>query len=170
MRRGIGILGAAGLGLLGAAYWLTVEPAPRVRVLWRPDLSSARQAALAQRYLLLNGRDRLPEGSVAYDLLDTSAANIRAIVADPAILDTNDIERHTFVVPFDVDYGGEWMWVAHRTPVLRDGSLRTAALGALFILAVGGLAPDVLRAWQALRRLRDYRKQGKPSGPNVPVG
>lgn len=150
--RWIGITGVAGLAVLGATYWLTYEPAPRVRVLWAVDVAPDRQASLERRYLLRNGRDRLTEGSLAYDLLDTSPSNIRALVEDPAVADTNDIERHTFVVPFDVDYGGEWMWVAHRLPVLRNGRTRAAVLVALAAMAIGGLARDGVRAWRALCR------------------
>jgi hypothetical protein len=151
VRRAFGIIGAAGLLLLGAAYLLTVEPAPRVRVLWRPDVPPVQQATLAQKYLLLNARDRLPEGSWAYDLLDTGESNIRAIVTDPAILDTNDIERHTFAVRFDTDYGGEWMWIAHRTPGLREPGVRAALVLMLALVAIGGFAKDGRIAWRAMR-------------------
>lgn len=150
--RWIGITGVAGLACLGVTYWLTLEPAPRVRVLWQDHVTLQQQAALERKYLLVNARDRLTEGSLAYDLLDISVSNIRALVEDPAILDTNDIERHTFVVPFDVDYGGEWMWLAHRTPVLRDRWARTIVIVILTIMAVGGLRRDGVALWRAVGR------------------
>lgn len=140
MRRGLTTIGISGLALLGVAYWWTHEPAPRVRVLWREGVPADQQAALEREYLLRNGRDRLPEGSVAYDLLDTSSANIRALVEDSAIADTNDIERNTYAVPFDVDYGGEWMWIADRTPGLRDRRVRTALIVVLAAMAAIGLS------------------------------
>lgn len=151
-RRSVGATGAAGLVLLGSACWLTYEPAPRVRVLWQDEVTPTQRAGLERRYLLLNGRDQLPEGSIAYDLLDTSASNIKALVEDPAVADTNDIERHTFVVPFDVDYGGEWMWIAHRLPGLRHAWVRTILVIVLTMMAVGGWGQDALRAWRAVRR------------------
>jgi len=170
-RRCVGAIGIAGLTVLGFAWWLTYEPAPRVRVLWRPDVTPARQAALEQKYLLVNGRDRLPEGSIAYDLLDTSRPNIQALVTDAAAADTNDIERNTFEVPFDVEYGGEWMWIAHRTPGLRDGWMRGALILALTAMAVSGLLRGRPAAWLAAARRRyGHRKQGYASGPNVPLG
>lgn len=150
--RWIGAIGVAGLAALGATYWLTYEPAPRVRVLWANGVTPEQQALLEDKYLLRNGRDRLTEGSLAYDLLDTSRSNIQALVEDPAIADTNDIERHTFVVPFEVDYGGEWMWLAHRTPILRNPWIRTAVIAALALMTVGGLWVDALHAWRALCR------------------
>lgn len=148
--RWIGVAGVVGLAALGITYWLTYEPAPRVRVLWRGDVVGERRAALERRYLLVNPRDRLPSGSLAYDLLDTSTSNIRAIVNDPAIVDTNDIERHTFVVPFDVEYGREWMWQAHRTPGLQNEPVRTALILVLAAMAIGGLAPDGVRLWRTV--------------------
>ena len=157
----IAAAGIAGLGLLGAAYGLTYEPAPRVRVQWQEDLRPEQRSRLERTYLLVNPRDPIPDGSIAYDLLDTSLTNIMALVEDPDVLDTNDIERNTFVVPFDVDYGGEWMWIAHRTPGLRDARVRTALIVVLMMMALGGLAPDGFRAWRASQRPAGVqRKQG----------
>jgi hypothetical protein len=171
LRRLIGAAAAAGLVLLGLAYWLTYEPAPRVRVRWRPDLMLEQQAALERKYLLRNRRDPLPGGSLAYDLLDTSASNIGALVEEPSILDTNDIERHTLTVRFDVDYGDEWMWIAYRLPGLRNSQARTLLLIVLALMALGGLTPDAVHAWRAVREAAaGHRKHGKPPGSNVPVG
>jgi hypothetical protein len=158
VRRWIGAIGAMGLTLLGAAYWLTCEPAPRIRVLWRPEVIQEQRAALERKYLLLNGRDQLPEGSIAYDLLDTSRANLQAIVNDPSILDTNDIERNSLIVPFDVEYGSEWMWLADRIPGLRNVQLRAAIVIALAAMVIGGLGPDAVLVW---RGVRDGRRPGR---------
>jgi len=152
LRRAVGLVGAAGLALLGAMYWLTHEPAPRVRVLWHAEVTAEQRTSLENRYLLRNPRDPLSNGSLAYDLLDTSASNLQAIVADPRIVDTGFIERNTLVVPFDVEYGGEWMWLAHRTPGLRHAQLRAIVIVALAAMAIGGLGSDLWRAWQAARR------------------
>jgi hypothetical protein len=140
LRNSLIAIGIGGLCVLGIAYWLTYEPAPRIRVLWRPGVTQEQQAALERRYLLVNGRDRLPEGSVAYDLLDISTRNVKAIVDDPAIVDTNDIERHTYVIPFETQYGDGWMWMAHRIPRLRESTFRRAVIGALALMALAGLA------------------------------
>lgn len=150
--RWIGITGVAGLACLGVTYWLTLEPAPRVRVRWADGVTATQRPSLEHKYLLLNPRDQMSSGSLAYDLLDTSMANIQALVLDPAIADTNDIDRNTFVVPFDVDYGGEWMWLAHRTPVLRDRWARAIVIVILTIMAVGGLRRDGVALWRAVGR------------------
>jgi hypothetical protein len=56
-------------------------------------MTAAQQAAVEREYFLVNGRDRLAGGSVAYDLLDTSRSNIRSLIEDPRISDTNDLDR-----------------------------------------------------------------------------
>lgn len=143
--RRLGVGGLAGLALLAAAYWATLEPAPRIRVLWREGIAAGQQSALEARYLLRNGRDRLPEGSVAYDLLDTSRANIERLVEDPAVADTNDIDRNAYVVEPETDRGDEWTWVAYRVPVLRAAWPRLALILIFAIAAAAGLGRDSLR-------------------------
>ena len=135
-----GALGAIGLMLLGLAYALTHEPAPRIRVEWHPNLTGQQRIALEQKYMLVSARDVIAHGSIAYDLLDTSRANIKALTDDPAVLDTNDIDREASVIPFDTEYGLGWMWVAHRTVGLRDARVRSAVIVAFVTMAVGGFA------------------------------
>lgn len=159
--RWLGAIGSAGLAVLALAYWLTYEPAPRIRVLWREGVTAEQQAVLERRYLLLNGRERIVEGSMAYDLLDTSLSNLRALVHDPAVADTTDVDRDTYVVPFETDYGGEWMWIAHRVPGLRDARVRHSLIAGLLAMAIGGFMLD---------RRSAHRKHGNAVGPNVPVG
>ncbi|MBI2186948.1 MAG: discoidin domain-containing protein [Acidobacteria bacterium] len=146
--RRLGAAGLAGLALLAASYWATREPAPRIRVLWRDSVTAEQQAVLETRYFLRNGRDRLPEGSLAYDLLDTSRGNIRRLVEDPAVADTNDIDREAYVVEPDTDRGGEWTWIAYRVPGLREAWLRQALILLLAIAAVAGLG----REWRLFLR------------------
>jgi len=140
LRRWLSVIGVAGLAALGFAYWFTYEPAPSIRVRWQPAVTSERQAALERKYLLVNGR--APVGrSVAYDLLDTRHDNIKALVLDPDVLDMTDIDRDRFEAPFDLQYGDSWMWVADRTPVLRDTRARWTLVVILVVMAVLGLLP-----------------------------
>lgn len=154
--RRLGVLGLAGLAVLAAAYWLTVEPAPRIRVLWRDGITAQQLVALEAKYFLRDGRDRLPEGSLAYDLLDTSRANIRRLVEDPAVADTNDIDRDAYIVEPDTDPGGEWTWIAYRVPGLREARSRQALILVLAIAAVVGLAREWLRL---LRNIPTYARR-----------
>lgn len=101
------------------AYYLTCEPAPLVRVRWRDGLAPERRAELEHRFLLV--RPRPHEGrTLSYDLLDTRRSNVEALVRDPEVADTDHINRADGIVPFDAPYGESWMWIGHRTPVLRS--------------------------------------------------
>lgn len=143
--RVLAAIGLGGLAALGLAYWLTYEPAPAIRVRWADAVSSEQQAALERKYLLSNARGQ-QKRSVAYDLLDTRQKNIRALVLDRAVADTNDIDRDAYEIPFEGAYGESWMWVAHRTPVLRDGRVRWTLVVVLAAVVVAGLwRPSVQR-------------------------
>jgi len=144
--RVLAAIGLGGLAALAIAYWLTHEPAPSIRVRWRDEVTSERQAALERKYQLSNAR--APQRrSIAYDLLDTRQQNIKALVLDPAVADTADIDRDCFQIPFEAAYGERWMWVAHRTPGLRDARVRWMLIVALAAMAIAGL-----RGGSAVRR------------------
>ena len=103
---------------LAGAYYLTYEPAPVVRVRWREGLPAARRAELERRFLLV--RPVPHEGrTLSYDLLDTRHSNVAELLGHPDAEDTDYIDRSTATLPFDGPYGESWMWIAHRTPVLR---------------------------------------------------
>ena len=105
---------------VGATYYLTYEPAPSIRVRWRPDVTPAAREELERAFLLV-GRVA-HEGSTRvfqYDLLDTSPRNIEALVTHPEVEDTDEIDRRNYVIRADGPYGGRWMWVAHRVPLVR---------------------------------------------------
>jgi hypothetical protein len=114
---------ALALGIVvsvGATYYLTYEPAPSVRVRWRSDVTPSTRTELERTFLLVDPAAH--EGSTRifqYDLLDTSQSNIEALVMHPAVEDTDEIDRHHYVVPADAPYGSRWMWVAHRIPLVR---------------------------------------------------
>lgn len=137
------VAAAAAAGTLlamAAAYYMTYEPAPQVSVLWREGIGPERRAALERRFLLVNAgvdADRL-----AYDLLDTSRSNLEALVNEPDAADTDRISRERFEVPFDIPYGEHWMWVAHRTPVLRTPGVVGGIVAASVLLLVGGLVAE----------------------------
>ena len=138
---GIGLIGLAALAF---AYWFTYEPAPGIRVTWAPGVTPERQSTLERKYLLAHPRSPHPEQprSIAYDLLDTSRNNIEALVKDPAVIDTNDIDDEYFKVRLATDYGNAWMWMAYRIPVIRDDGIRwtlVAVLTALSLVGLGGL-------------------------------
>ena len=134
-------VGVIGLAAFAFAYWFSVEPAPGIRVTWREGVSLEQQARLERRYLLANRccpHEEQPR-SLAYDLLDTRQSNIRALLNDPAVEDTNDIDDEWARVRLGTAYGDEWMWAAHRTPGLRQPEARYALILGLFVMASAGL-------------------------------
>ncbi len=137
--RWIAAAGCAGLLTLAVAYAFTCEPAPRIRVQWRADVSAQQQADLERTYLLVNAREPLPGGSTAYDLLDTRVSNIRALLEDPSIVNTGDIDGDTYTIPFDAEYGIAWMWVAHRIPGLRDERIQAVLVALLSAMTLGAM-------------------------------
>ena len=135
------MIGLLGLATLAFTYWFTYEPAPSIRVRWRDDVTAARQAQLERRYLLADPRAPMEDAprSLAYDLLDTSRRNIEAMVTDPEVADTNDVDRNNFEIYIYTDYGTNWMWLAHRIPLVRYGWVRWLAIGALAVMAAAGI-------------------------------
>jgi hypothetical protein len=150
-------LGGLVLVALAAAYWLTYEPAPQIGITWRPGISDERRAELERRFLLVNPareNDRL-----MYDLLDTRRSNIEALVFEPDVADTDRISRPRYEVPFDVPYGQSWMWVAHRTPLLRmPGAVETMTGVAIVLLVAGLVAMTRSRRGAGVRRLESRER------------
>lgn len=134
--------GIGGLAVLAFAYWFTAEPAPGIRVTWASTVSEEQRTSLERRYQLANRRAPHPDDprSLAYDLLDTRRSNIEALVNDPAVVDFNDIDDEYFRVRLGTAYGDEWLWVAHRTPGLRNALVRWLTIASLTAMAVFGLA------------------------------
>ena len=146
------VVGLGGLAALAVAYWFTYEPAPGVRVSWRPGTTLEQQAALERKYMLSNRRAPTSSGSLAYDLLDTTHSNVDALLKDPAVVDTNDIDDQWARVRFGTAYGDDWMWIADRTPPLRYRGVRWAGIVTLAATAVFGL--------RGLLRRRDAQTRG----------
>ena len=148
-----GIAGCALLAL-GVAYYLTYEPAPQIRVLWREDLDPERRAQLERRFRLAHPAPF--EDRLTYDLLDTSRRNIEAMMTEPDLDDTDRVDQSRYLIPFDVPYGGSWMWIGHRIPVLRaPGVVMGLVLMCVIVLAASA------GAWAEGGRLQ--RKLRSPS-------
>ena len=96
-RRRVVLLLAAAAVLLAAFVDIRfVEP--RVHVRWRDQITPAQRTELERRYNLHRG-ERLQDTTWRYQLHDRSAANVGALVADDAVVDTAYIDRPTLAVP-----------------------------------------------------------------------
>jgi hypothetical protein len=128
------------LAAFGAAYFFTCEPSLTVKIRWRADVDVARRAALERKFLLVNPSPQ-ERRTVRYDLLDTSRSNLKAILDNPAVEDTTDIDRVSFSLPADYPYGSSWRWIAHRTPLLRIPGVVEGLVGVCaVVLAVSSVA------------------------------
>jgi len=149
----VAALVAAGLlVVLWGAYWLTREPAPAINVRWREGTTAMQRAELERQYLLVRpaaGHER----TFTYDLLDTSRPNLAAILHEPGIEDTDGIDRKTFTIPFDVRYGGSWIWIRYRIPLLRQPGGVEAIAGACALVLAACLGAW-LEGWRLRRALR----------------
>ena len=93
------VVGVLCLGIAAAAYGaLQVARGPRpifVHVRWAPGVDDlARQ--VAERRYGLSEPEQLEGPTWGYTLGDLSVANIRALVTDPAVEDTQDLDRSAF--------------------------------------------------------------------------
>ena len=123
------------LGSLGILYWQTAQQAPYVHVRWAEHVSSASRDYLERRFLLAQPTYR--EGSTwAYDLLDTSQGNIRALVEHADVADTHNIERASYTIPADGPSGSRRAWAAYQIPAIRVVALLPASIRLLLLTAV----------------------------------
>jgi hypothetical protein len=72
------------------ARWFAIDPpsVPRVSIRWQADIDRATRLERERRYGLADGTS---DGK--YELTNTTPANIRALVTDPLVVDTQNIDR-----------------------------------------------------------------------------
>ena len=148
--RVVGVTATCILMSLGAAYYFTYEPAPRIAIRWPTDIEPERRHELERRFLLVN--PAADGDRVEYDLLDTSRDNVEALVREPDVFDTDRISRERLTVPLDVPYGTSWMWIAHRTPVLRISGVVGAIVAVCAAATAAWLAGEL--RWSRRRTVR----------------
>src|SRR5688572_674657 len=113
-------------------------PGADVHVEWLPSVDEATREQLAARYRLENPRKLKDPSTWRYDLTDPSRENIRALVGDPAIEDTHEIDRTEYTLSPTAPRTARRLRLAE----WGDGLVRTADGLALelFLLAVLALA------------------------------
>lgn len=79
-------------GLSPAARALAGPHGATVHVRWQPSVTEPERQEAEARFRLADG-ERLDQDTWRYDLIDPSRDNIRALVLEPAIADTHNIDR-----------------------------------------------------------------------------
>ena len=141
------LLSAAAYGLSHASRTWSGPAAALVNVRWAPEVGEPARQALERRFRLEQGEPK--EGTTyLYRLADISPGNIRALVTDPAVLDTHHIDRAAFALSataLRVTLSGE---AAQRR------SRQAAAASTVLWAAAGGVAALALLLAVAPRRMR----------------
>src|SRR5512132_87880 len=101
------------------ARLVTGAPGAVVHVRWQTSIDASARHTLEARYRLADG-EPLGESTWRYDLLDPSRENIRDLVTNPAVADTQHIDRSRFI-PVDT------LRTARRGRYAYGGLLVTAA-------------------------------------------
>ena len=130
---------------IAACAWRFVSSAvaPRINVRWAPGVSEGARLAVERERTLVRGE--LKEGRTwAYDLGDVSRANVRALVAHPAVEDTHYINRSAGTVwrtaPPGTTVIGGLLNRARDSVALRwvlTASATTALVSALWLFTTG---------------------------------
>jgi len=151
--------GLLSLAMAAAAYGaLRVSFGPRpafVRVRWAPTVDGTVRQYLERRYSLAQG-EQLEGRTWGYTLVDPSSANVRALVIDASVEDTQEIDRDAFRVdeaprrPYITQYG----WIPTR---LRGVGILCLLIG-LFSIGLGVVeraAPGATGNWSVSRPRSD---------------
>lgn len=158
--RAIAVLAAAfvvAAGLAAGILWLVlpVRPVP-INVRWKPEVSTAQRVELERRFRLTDGRPT--DGTTwGYVLGDTSAANIRAIIQDPAVDDTAKLNRIRFRPQLSNDRSRLIMLYA-----------AAMGAGAVLLIVLGSVVPLLGAPRYAMRLAR--RVRARPESRPVAVG
>jgi hypothetical protein len=156
---GIGCLVAA-TGALVALERTLLPSAASVQVRWAPTADAIAKQAAELRYHLAESRE-LEGRTWSYLLTDTSYENLRALVGDPAVEDTANIDRTAFRVDRDATRGRERQSRNPRhTAILQIVVILTGLAGIVTVSLglAGTLAPGATTALLAAR-----------PAPNVPL-
>jgi hypothetical protein len=80
------------------AYNMRAElPAPRVNVRWSPEVDDGQRATLEGQFHLMQGEFRETR-TWSYQIANTTATNVEALVTHPGVEDTHGIDRDSYAV------------------------------------------------------------------------
>lgn len=125
-------------------YRMPVSP-PAINVAWSPVVSDTQRVTLEARFHLTDG-DFRGDHLWTYRMADTTRANVGALVRDPAVEDTQHIDRQSYAV----DGATSPLWRAAVTLPIGLG------VSTFVVLGVGFLR----RMWNAVRCGLSIRNEG----------
>jgi hypothetical protein len=134
---GLAVLLAVGTRLLAGPRGATIN------VRWQATIDESTRRVAEARLRLLDGRP-IDAGTWRYDLIDPSGDNVRALVQDPAVADTHELNRQDFSVSETaVRTGRRLRFAAGDTIVAsadRTAIVLTAVAALLAMFGIAGLA------------------------------
>src|SRR5687767_3904271 len=145
------IYGAAAFAVLASIPFIFGTPLPQIHIEWR-DISSGERTIVERRFALTEPT-RLGGNVWSYVPTDTSRERLFAIVSEPAVADTNGINRRTFSIsdtpPLTDRRGGLLRapaWAARATRVV---GYALALISALFLIRAAVALPALRQSLHA---------------------
>lgn len=155
------------LGLAGAATTPLLDgtQAHYIHVRWSPKASEAERQALERRHGLRwrSGEDR----SIGYDIVNESSGNIEALIGNPLVEDTHDLDRGRFLVapsaPLGLAKNGwAWWWgLEARVPLVAAAARMAFVVGLVLLFVSRPMSRARARAaqWLPDPRNRETRRR-----------
>lgn len=139
-----------------AARTIAGPPGATVHIKWQPTVTESERHTLETRFALADG-EQVDQHTWRYDLLDPSPDNIRAIVIEPAVADTNDIDRPNGAIDAAATRTARrqrFPAQGDRMVAIADGLAITLAAVAALLTLVGGVRrlPATRALWLRARQ------------------
>lgn len=134
------------------------DPGPKINVRWAPDVDDAAREAVEGRFHL--SEEGQPDGRTRrYELLDSSRANVEALLTNPAVEDTAGLDRATLAfdnvpeVRFD-EKATEWIVGLEPCPEMKPASLVSRSEDGEIVVDVDAPAEGVVLFSETFYRSR----------------
>jgi len=134
------------------------DPGPKINVRWAPDVDDAGRESVEARFHL--AQEGEPDGRTRhYELLDSSRANVEALLTNPAVEDTAGLDRATLAfdkvpdVRFD-EKATEWIVGLEPCPGMKPASLVSWGEDGEIVVDVDAPAEGVVLFSQTFYRSR----------------
>ena len=134
------------------------DPGPKINVRWAPDVDDAAREEVETRFHL--AQEGQPDGRTRhYELLDSSRANVEALLTNPAVEDTAGLDRATLA--FDkvpavhfVEKPTEWLVGLEPCPGMKPASLVKRSTDGEIVVDVDAPAEGVVLFSETFYRSR----------------